>query len=91
MTDAALTEIFSRDVLRAGLSVKGAKGYGRFNGTRALYRASCQTGPVVFMVEQLEPMADRDFGLTRALLPGYVAAEAERIGCGPLKVTLPGA
>ncbi|MDV9195117.1 hypothetical protein [Streptomyces sp. Wh19] len=91
VTDAALTEIFSRDVLRAGLSVKGAKGYGRFNGTRALYRASCQTGPVVFMVEQLEPMADRDFGLTRALLPGYVAAEAERIGCGPLKVTLPGA
>ncbi|WP_406161583.1 hypothetical protein OG298_32895 [Streptomyces sp. NBC_01005] len=91
VTDAALTEIFSRDVLRAGLSVKGAKGYGRFDGSRALYRASCQTGPVVFMVEQLEPVADGDFGLTRALLPGYVAAEAERIGCGPLKVTLPGA
>ncbi|MCT2543766.1 hypothetical protein [Streptomyces atratus] len=89
VTDAALTEIFSRDVLRAGLSVKGAKGYGRFDGSRALYRASCQTGPVVFMVEQLEPVADGDFGLTRALLPGCVAAEAERIGCGPLKVTLP--
>ncbi|MEU2671834.1 hypothetical protein ABZ622_23795 [Streptomyces sp. NPDC007164] len=91
VTDAALTEIFSRDALKAGLSVKGTKGYGRLDGTRALYRASCQTGPVVFMVEQLEPVADGDFGLTRALLPGYVAAEAERIGCGPLKVTLPGA
>lgn len=91
VTDAALTEIFSRDALRAGLSVKGAKGYGRFDGSRALYHASCRTGPVVFMVEQLEPVADGDFGLTRALLPGYVAAEAKRIGCGPLKVTLPGA
>ncbi|MFG3528417.1 hypothetical protein ACGF8B_16945 [Streptomyces sp. NPDC047917] len=91
VTDAALTEIFSRDALKAGLSVKGTNGYGRFDGARALYRASCQTGPVVFMVEQLEPVADGDFGLTRALLPGYVSAEAERIGCGPLEVTLPGA
>ncbi|MCX4848995.1 hypothetical protein [Streptomyces sp. NBC_00893] len=91
VTDAALTEIFSRDVLKAGLSVKGTQGYGRLDGGRALYRASCQTGPVVFMVEQLEPVAGGDFGLTRALLPGYVSAEAERIGCGPQKVTLPGA
>lgn len=89
VTDAALTEIFHRDVLKSGLPVKGPKGYGKLNGGRALYRASCQTGHVVFMVEQFERTDDGGFGLTRELLPGYVAAEAERIGCGPEKVTLP--
>ncbi|MFH8517318.1 hypothetical protein ACH4CE_19945 [Streptomyces gelaticus] len=90
VTDAALSEIFSSGSLRTGLSVKGSKGYGSIDGTRAVYRAKCQTGPVVFMVEQLDHTEHSAAGLARELLPGYVAAEAERIGCGPEKVTLPG-
>ncbi|MFJ9681375.1 hypothetical protein ACIRP2_25460 [Streptomyces sp. NPDC101194] len=91
VTDPALTEIFSRGARKAGLPVKGSKGVGRLDGSRAVYRASCQTGPVIFMVEQLEQPTGEGFDLTRELLPGYVAAEAERIGCGPEKVTLPSA
>ncbi|MCX4733075.1 hypothetical protein [Streptomyces sp. NBC_01363] len=90
VTDAALSEIFSSGTLRTGLSVKGSKGSGSIDGTRAVYRASCQTGPVVFVVEQLDHTEHSVAGLARELLPGYVAAEAERIGCGPEKVTLPG-
>ncbi|MFE4330926.1 hypothetical protein ACFRQM_16265 [Streptomyces sp. NPDC056831] len=89
VTDPALTEIFSGDPRKAGLPLKGSKGFGRLDGSRGVYRASCQTGPVIFMVEQLDKPTDEGFDLTRELLPGYVAAEAERIGCGPEKVTLP--
>ncbi|MFB7528759.1 hypothetical protein ACFC0C_11005 [Streptomyces sp. NPDC056178] len=89
VTDPALTEIFSGETRKAGLPLKGSKGFGRLDGSRAVYRASCQTGPVIFMVEQLGRPTDKDIDLTRRLLPGYVAAEAERIGCGPEKVTSP--
>ncbi|MFF9509088.1 hypothetical protein ACF1BU_09665 [Streptomyces sp. NPDC014724] len=44
---------------------------------------------MIFMVEQLGRPTDKDIDLARRLLPGYVAAEAERIGCGPEKVTSP--
>ncbi|MFF1911150.1 hypothetical protein ACFVYE_05745 [Streptomyces sp. NPDC058239] len=91
VTDPALTEIFSGDTHKAGLPLKGSKGFGRLDGSRGVYRASCQTGPVIFMVEQLDQPTDEGFDLTGELLPGYVSAEAERIGCAPEKVTLPNA
>lgn len=93
VVDPALTEIYSRDALRAGARVKGDKGsgYGRLAGNRAVFRAVCQSGPVVFVVEQLRETGRGSSTLTRDLLPGYASAEAERIGCGPLKLTLPGA
>ncbi|MEE1771201.1 hypothetical protein PUR34_24445 [Streptomyces sp. JV185] len=90
VTDAALSGIFSSGTLGAGLPVKGSKGSGSIDGTRAVYRARCQTGPVVFVVEQLDRTEHSAAGLARELLPGYVAAEAERVGCGPERVTLPG-
>ncbi|WLQ44024.1 hypothetical protein P8A22_31375 [Streptomyces laculatispora] len=89
VVDPALAEIFSWDALRSGAPVKGTTGYGKLAGDRSVYRASCQTGPVVFVVEQLRQTDKGGFALTADLLPGYVAAEAERIGCGPQKVTLP--
>ncbi|WP_406098461.1 hypothetical protein [Streptomyces sp. NBC_01013] len=89
VVDPALTEIYSWDVLRSGAPVKGTTGYGRTGGNRAVFRAVCQTGPVVFVVEQLRGTGDGDFTLARDLLPDYAAAEAERIGCGPLKLTFP--
>ncbi|THA67613.1 hypothetical protein E6P78_15065 [Streptomyces sp. A0958] len=89
VVDPALTEIYSWDALRSGAPVKGTVGYGRIGGNRAVYNAVCQTGPVVFVVEQLRPTRETGFTLTRDLLPDYAAAEAERIGCGPLKLTFP--
>lgn len=89
VVDPALTEIYSWDVLRSGAPVKGGNGYGKDGGSRAVFRADCQTGPVVFVVEQLRRTGEGDFTLTRDLLPGYAAAEAERIGCGPLELTFP--
>ncbi|MEU5024079.1 hypothetical protein [Streptomyces milbemycinicus] len=52
----------------------------------ALYEASCQTGLVAFLVQDEGTRMD---GLPRRLLPRYAAAEAERLGCGSLKVKLP--
>ncbi|MEV0786150.1 hypothetical protein AB0I52_24980 [Streptomyces sp. NPDC050423] len=89
VVDPALAEIYSWDALRSGAPVKGTTGYGKLAGNRAVYRASCQTGPVVFVVEQLRQTGKGDFALTGDLLPGYVTAEAGRIGCGAEKVTLP--
>jgi hypothetical protein len=80
--------IFSRDLFDGGPRIKGTKGYGTLNATRAVYRATCPSGRVVFMVEQLKSV-DRVASFTRDLLPAYVAAESRRIGCGPQKVTMP--
>ncbi|SCF58456.1 hypothetical protein [Streptomyces sp. Ncost-T10-10d] len=91
VTDPALTEIFFGDTHEAGLPLKGSQGFGRLDGSRGVYRANCRTGPVIFMVDQLDKPTDEGVDLTRELLPGYVAVEAERIGCGPEKVTLPNA
>ncbi|MBQ1161785.1 hypothetical protein KBZ21_27445 [Streptomyces sp. A73] len=62
-------------------------GFGGVFGDMSVYIATCQTGPVAFLVQQervdgkREPMVE--------LLPAYVSAEAERIGCGKVKVTGP--
>lgn len=89
VVDPALVGVFVKDVLAGGTGIKGTKGYGSVNELRAVYGAECQTGQVIFMVEQKRAVGERGFALTRELLPAYVAAEAERIGCGPEKVTVP--
>lgn len=88
--DPALAEIYGWDALRSGAPVRGSRGYGKIGGNRAVYRAVCQTGPVIFVLEQLRPAGKGDrFAFTRDLLPAYAAAEAERIGCAPQKLTFP--
>ncbi|MBH0243740.1 hypothetical protein I3W98_14205 [Streptomyces cavourensis] len=60
--------------------------------TRGVYLAQCQTGDVAFVVERVRPVSSKDGkgpNLVRARLPAYVEAEAERIGCGPIRLTLP--
>ncbi|MDX3233032.1 hypothetical protein [Streptomyces sp. ME19-01-6] len=52
----------------------------------ALYEASCQTGLVAFLIQNEGIRMD---DLPRRLLPRYAAAEAERLGCGSVKVELP--
>ncbi|MFE2940317.1 hypothetical protein ACFXKG_14835 [Streptomyces sp. NPDC059255] len=91
VADPGPAEIFHREVLRGGSRYKGTKGFGSFNESRALHQADCRTGPVVFMVEQRDDVESGGHRLTRDLMAGYVAAEAERVGCGPEKVTLPDA
>ncbi|TRV75361.1 hypothetical protein FKN01_22075 [Streptomyces sp. 130] len=91
VTDPVLAEIYSSDALHSGAPVKGTRGYGKAGGNRAVFKAVCQTGPVMFVLEQLRPAGKGSrFTFTRDLLPAYVAAEAERIGCGPQKLTFPG-
>ncbi|MCX0242991.1 hypothetical protein [Streptomyces drozdowiczii] len=90
VTDPVLAEIYSSDALHSGAPVKGTRGYGKVGGNRAVYRAVCQTGQVMFVLEQLRPAGPGTrFTFTHDLLPAYVAAESERIGCGPQKVTFP--
>ncbi|MDP9610522.1 MULTISPECIES: hypothetical protein [Streptomyces] len=83
-------------VLYDGLSRAGAKepvkagegdGRGFVRDEMGMFQAECQTGPVTFLVRADD--ADRP-GDIRTLLTRYVAAEADRIGCGPLRLTLPG-
>ncbi len=52
VVDPALTAVFSQDLLKSGSSFKGTHGFGSFNVSRAVYRAQCQTGDVIFMLEQ---------------------------------------
>ncbi|MEU2233672.1 hypothetical protein [Streptomyces vietnamensis] len=84
----SLTAIFNKAVLHGGSRVEGPQGYGSLSETRAAYKAKCPKGSVVFLVEQKRAIDDVAFDLTRSLLPAYVAAETERIGCGPEKVKI---
>ncbi|MFF0478599.1 hypothetical protein [Streptomyces sp. NPDC004284] len=86
--DPSLTAIFNKAVLHGGNRVEGPKGYGSLSETRAAYKAKCPKGSVVFLVEQKRAIDDVAFDLTRSLLPAYVAAEAERIGCGPERLRI---
>ncbi|WNE96166.1 hypothetical protein PS467_12870 [Streptomyces luomodiensis] len=82
-------------VLYDRLSLDGAKepvkagegdGRGFVRDDMGMFQAECQTGQVTFLVRADD--ADRP-GAIRTLLTRYVAAEADRIGCGPLRLTLP--
>ncbi|MEU3608575.1 hypothetical protein AB0E83_24495 [Streptomyces sp. NPDC035033] len=86
VTHPGLVSVFSASTLRGGTRVTGSRGFGSVSADRAAYRADCPSGPVVFLVEQIRNVDGHPYDLTAALLPGYVAAEAERIGCGPLRI-----
>ncbi|MFI0778926.1 hypothetical protein [Streptomyces sp. NPDC021212] len=82
--------------LYQGLSLKGAAhrikardhdGTGFVRDDMGLFQAECQTGQVTFLVRADDGSRPKDI---RTLLPRYVAAEADRIGCGPLRITVPG-
>ncbi|WP_431979941.1 hypothetical protein [Streptomyces qinglanensis] len=63
-------------------------GFGSIFGDMSVYVATCQTGPVAFLVQREDSLV-REHDPTAALLPDYVAAEAKRIGCGTVRVTGP--
>ncbi|MFI7240941.1 hypothetical protein [Streptomyces qinglanensis] len=63
-------------------------GFGSVFGDMSVYVATCQTGPVAFLVQREDSLV-REHDPTVALLPDYVSAEAKRVGCGTVRVTGP--
>ncbi|CAL9401874.1 hypothetical protein [Streptomyces sp. enrichment culture] len=89
VVDPGLARMFAMDARDGGPRVSGREaGWGTFTVNRAVYLARCQTGDVAFLVEQTHS-EDPEWTFVRDVFPHYVAAEAERLGCGPQKVTLP--
>lgn len=83
--DPDLAQLFRAPALQGGEQVKGT-GYGRLGGDLSVFRTSCQTGDVVFVVQEF----GTSHAWARALLPAYAKGEARRIGCGDVTVELPG-
>ncbi|WP_262706192.1 MULTISPECIES: hypothetical protein [Streptomyces] len=83
---AMLYDGLSRDGAKSQVRAGEQDGYGFVRDDMGLFQAECQTGQVTFLVRA----EDGDHpGDIRTILPRYVATEADRIGCGPLRVTLP--
>ncbi|MEU0369169.1 hypothetical protein ABZ070_02715 [Streptomyces sp. NPDC006283] len=86
VVDPGVNGIFSWETTRGGPRIRGTRGDGTLNPTRGVYRLRCGTERVVFVVEDLNPHS-RQANLVRDLLPRYVRAETERIGCGREEVS----
>ncbi|MEV0093547.1 hypothetical protein [Streptomyces sp. NPDC050738] len=86
ITDPRLAGIYYDTVLNGGTPIKSTAGRGIVRADLAVFRAGCQKGNAVFLVQfdDAEHAAD-----IKALLPRYAAAEAARTGCGPLRITVP--
>jgi hypothetical protein len=84
---AALYGPLSLDGAAHRIKVRDHDGVGFVRDDMGLFQAECQTGDVTFLVRADDGSRPGDI---RALLPRYVAAEADRIGCGPLRITVPG-
>ncbi|WP_282796416.1 hypothetical protein [Streptomyces sp. CC224B] len=75
-----------RRVTAVGDTKEYSRGRGFLRDDMALYQAECQTGQVTFLIRADDGDQAADI---RALLPRYVAAEADRMGCGPLRLRMP--
>ncbi|MEW2531031.1 hypothetical protein [Streptomyces sp. NPDC047071] len=75
-----------RRVTADGDTRRHSRGHGFLRDDMALYQAECQTGDVTFLIRADDGERAADI---RALMPRYVAAEADRVGCGPLRIRLP--
>lgn len=84
--DPRLAAIFTRMTLKEGDRVRSAAGYGGLGPNLGVFRARCQAGATVFLVQANEGGTSADL---RTLFPRYVEAEAARLGCGPLRLKLP--
>ncbi|MEU3447868.1 hypothetical protein AB0H29_11670 [Streptomyces thermolilacinus] len=89
VVDPELAPVFRAEALGGGPEISdGELGRGALTAGRAVFTTRCQTGDVVFLAEQTHG-EDSDWTFVRDVFPLYVAAEAERLGCGTRKVTLP--
>ncbi|MEU2180319.1 hypothetical protein [Streptomyces thermolilacinus] len=89
VVDPELSLVFRAEALGGGPEISDSElGRGAFTTGRAVFMTRCQTGDVVFLAEQTHGK-DSDWTFVRDVFPLYVAAEADRLGCGPQKVTMP--
>ncbi|WP_405804350.1 hypothetical protein [Streptomyces sp. NBC_01187] len=82
-----LVRLLESGQFTTGAQEHGEHGRALFRDGEASYRTSCPSGSVLFLVEDRKPPRDTSGApADRAaeLLPRYAAAEAERLGCGPL-------
>ncbi|MEU0160789.1 hypothetical protein ABZ154_18610 [Streptomyces sp. NPDC006261] len=96
VVDPTLAQVFADEADYGGTRLDRAKGgpegFGSINVTRGVYLAQCQTGQVAFVIERMNAVSSvkgQGADLVRALLPKYVEADAERLGCGPIRLRLP--
>ncbi|WP_405507772.1 hypothetical protein OG323_15760 [Streptomyces cyaneofuscatus] len=96
VVDPTLAQVFADEAGYGGTRLDrtkgGPEGFGSVDVTRGVYLAQCQTGEVAFVIERMKAVssvAGKGPNLIRALLPKFVEAEAERLGCGPIRLTLP--
>ncbi|WP_157847677.1 hypothetical protein [Streptomyces violens] len=87
--DPRLAVLYHRQALQNGHRIKATHpeaGHGFYHPGFALFQANCQTGDVTFLIR-----ADSTSHayIVRTLFPRYVTEEATRLGCGPLRITLP--
>ncbi|MEV5876813.1 hypothetical protein AB0L75_21760 [Streptomyces sp. NPDC052101] len=71
-----------------GITAKGERGaVGTYSPAIANVRTECRGRLVIFIAQQ----SDGTYGYTfiRRAFPAYVAAEAKRLGCGPLEIRIP--
>ncbi|WP_406402907.1 hypothetical protein [Streptomyces uncialis] len=87
VADPRLARVFDRLVRSSGAPVRHERGRGVLRADLGAFQADCPTGPVVFLVAADD--GDRAADI-RAVFSGYVRAEAQRVGCGTVRVTLPG-
>ncbi|MFD0313061.1 hypothetical protein [Streptomyces flavalbus] len=84
--DPRLAAVFMRTALHTGDRVRSPVGLGGIGPNLGVFRTQCPAGPTVFLVQAHDAETSADL---RTLFPRYVEAEAARLGCGPLKLTLP--
>ncbi|AXK34937.1 hypothetical protein DVA86_22130 [Streptomyces armeniacus] len=90
--DPGLARILDPVVRDSGIPVtvpEGApEGYGTLGSTQSAFRTECKGVYVVFLLRQHE-IADNPLRTARTLLPRYVRAETERLGCARADMRVP--
>ncbi len=88
--EADLTGPLIAATLYAGPGIRngdGSKAVGAYSPTLAAVHAECDGETVVLLARQRE--GTHGYTFIRQVLPAYVAAEAERLGCEPGEITIP--
>jgi hypothetical protein len=91
VADPELAGVVSR-VLGNRAARLGGDGRGAYAGGLSVYTADCRSGRVAFVAHEWgkDGGSYDDKSLALAVLPSYVKAEAERVGCGEVSVKVPG-
>lgn len=84
--DRRLSLLYKNMASDGGEKIKSTDGEGVLSDDLGLFQAECPTGDVSFLIRV---GSRRHSDLVRQLFPRYVSEEANRIGCGPLHITLP--